>query len=284
MPGKSSYYILISLFVLFTGCEKFASERDYSEAHVYSEIAYGPHARNKLDMYLPANRTPNTPVIILLHGGFWYSGDKQETAQLASFFQSKGFAAATINYRLTDSTQTTIHPAQVTDIGMAIAFISKRTKDWGNSDQKFALVGLSAGAHLALLYSYAYNADNKVRTVVSLAGPSDFRDTRMISPLQAKALEWLLGGTPVTKPAAYAQASPQAQVKTTSVSTLLFHGKLDNVVPYQQSVDLKSKLDQNGVKSKLVLYENTGHGLITNANREAFLADCLAWLIENTKK
>jgi dipeptidyl aminopeptidase/acylaminoacyl peptidase len=269
---------LIVLLFTSSGCKKELQVEKTLKSENILNVSYGTHIYNTFDIYLPEERTNNTPVIILIHGGAWNEGDKSLFTDLTKYWRDRGYAAATINYRLTHTSENNIHPAQVNDIGKAIEFISSKASEWHLSNNKFALLGASAGAHLSLLYTYKYNTNNKVKTVISMAGPSDLTSMENASAEQVQAVIWLLGSTFLSAPLLYSQASPVAQVNANSKPTLIFHGKLDNVVPYQQSVELQNRLNKSGIDNKLVLYDDTGHEVLNLANTAAFLATCDSWL------
>ncbi|MFA6945993.1 MAG: alpha/beta hydrolase [Pedobacter sp.] len=271
---------ILFLLIVSAGCKKGEAVIVLEPLAVaeYQNVAYGSNLRHVLDMYLPAARDANTPVVLLLHGGSWYEGDKGSLTELAKHFRDKGYAAATMNYRLTNTAENNIHPAQVNDIGKAIEFISSKSAEWKISADKFALQGASAGAHLSLLYTYKFNANNKVKAVISMAGPTDLSADQSASPAQIQVLSWFLGTSIQADPALYADASPLTHVSVKAKPTLIFHGKLDIVVPYQQAELLKNKLDQYGIANKLVLYGDTGHELLNLSNKDQFLSDCENWL------
>lgn len=271
---------VLCLFILSSACKKSVdSETKVAlKAEDFVNISYGTNSRNTLDIYLPEKRDRNTAVILLVHGGSWFEGDKSAFTDLAKYWRDKGYVAATMNYRLTHTSENNIHPAQVNDIGKAIEFISSKSEEWQLSADKFALGGASAGAHLSLLYTYNYDSGNKVKTVISMAGPTDLSLIQAAGPAQVQVAQWLIGSTYQSNPSAYVQASPITYVSAKSKPTLMFHGKLDVVVPYQQSVDLKNKLDQFKIASKLVLYEDTGHEVLNLSNTASFLADLEAWI------
>lgn len=277
---KSIISGLLFIFIISASCKKAPDQPN--EAALSSQdllnVSYGTHVRNSLDIYLPERRDEKTAVILLVHGGSWLGGDKSAFTDLAKYWRDKGYAAATMNYRLTNTPENNIHPAQVNDIAKAIAFIGSKAADWKISSDKFALQGASAGGHLSLLYTYKYDTGNKVKTVISLAGPTDFTPTSGLSPVQAQIVQSLIGTSYLTNPTAYAEASPISHVTANSKPTLLFHGKLDVVVPYQQSVDLKNRLTQFSIVHKLVSYEDTGHEVINANYMASFLTECDNWL------
>ena len=276
---KSILSGIVILLILTSGCNKGVNDpvTEPLKAADHVNVSYGTNTQNTLDIYLPEARDKNTPVIIFVHGGSWFEGDKGSFTDLAKYWRDKGYAAATMNYRLTNTAENNIHPAQVNDIGMAIDFIASKAVDWQVSSDKYALQGASAGAHLSLLYTYKYNTNNKVKAVVSMAGPTDLTGTQMANPMQVQVINWLIGTTIQANPAAYAEASPIIHVSAKSRPTLMFHGKLDILVPYQQSEDLKNRLDQFGIDKKLVLYADTGHEVLNLTNTGSFLADCDNW-------
>jgi len=275
-----SIVCLSMLFLLFnSSCKKSEQKQQQTElkAEERMNVSYGPNSRNVMDLYLPAKRSSNTPVILLLHGGSWVEGDKSMFTGLAQYFRDKGYAAATMNYRLTHTAENNIHPAQVNDVAAAINFLSSKAGEYQISANTVGLLGASAGAHIALLYTYAYNTDNKVKTVIGIASPSSFTDTRNINPLTAVYVQYLIGASPADNPQAYVQASPQTHVKAGSKPTLLFHGRQDFVVPVQQSIDLKAKLDAAGVANKLIIFEDTGHETLNAANTPGALLEAENW-------
>lgn len=273
------YIILFLALTTAPGCKK--KEKEDLAVPLKSEdflnVSYGAAGRNAMDVYLPEIRGRSTPVIVLVHGGSWFEGDKSFFTDLAKYWRGRGYAAITMNYRLTHTPENNIHPAQVNDIGKALDFIAAKSEDWHISSNRFALQGASAGGHLSLLYSYRYEDKSRVKAVISMAGPTDLTMVQLGSPALADVVRWLIGKTYSADPNAYLEASPVNHVDKNSVPTLLFHGKLDVVVPYQQAEILKQKLDQKAAVSKLVLYGDTGHEVLNLNNTAGFLAECEKW-------
>lgn len=271
---------LILLILINAGCKKSdkIDNKQVFKNEDLLEIKYADHPQNSMDIYLPAKRTSSTPVILFIHGGFWFQGDKSMFTDLAKYMRDAGYVSANINYRLTHSAENNIHPAQVNDIAKALGFLKSKASDYKISSSTYALLGASSGAHLAMLYTYQDNQDNLIKTVVSMAGPTNFADTRNANPLQAQVLEWFIGSSFQSNPAAYLQASPITHLSRTSKPTLIFHGKLDVVVPPQQSIDLKAKLDKFNVPNKLIVYDNVGHEFAGIDKSPAFLAELESWL------
>lgn len=260
-------------------CKKGVEEAPPPElkAEDFLNVSYGADQRNKLDIYLPDQRDKDTPVILLVHGGSWVEGDKSSFTDLAKFWRARGYVAATMNYRLTHTSESNIHPAQVNDIKAALDLLESKSGEWYFSGSKYALQGASAGGHLSLLYAYRYDTEARVKAVVSMAGPTDLTLIQQGSPQLAEVVSWLIGKSYSVDPTAYAEASPITHVSVASTPSLLFHGKLDLLVPYQQAESLKQKLDSKNARSKLVLYPDTGHEVLNLNNTAAFLAECEKW-------
>ena len=226
-------------------------------------IAYGKDSLQKMDVYLPSNRsTDSTKVIVLIHGGGWAGGDKAEFAAAIPVLQQKlpQYAIVNINYRLANKL-TNHFPTQENDVKMALQFIVDHATEY-NISKEVVLLGASAGAHLALLQAYKYTDPVEPKAVISFFGPADMVDlyNSTNNSYYQMGLQLLIGGTPESKPAVFEQASPIHFVNKQSPPTLLLHGGKDGLVPVAQSKKLKAQLDKAGVPSELVVYGNEGHG------------------------
>jgi len=257
---------LLFTMSIFTACqrtENSAAEQKPLPAETLLNISYGKDSAQKMDIYLPANRTDsNTKILVLIHGGGWASGDKSEFATAIPILKEKlpHYAIVNLNYRLAN--QTANHfPTQENDIKLAMQYVLDKKATYHISSD-LVLLGTSAGAHLALLQAYKHTDQLKPRAVISFFGPTDMADmyNRQYNSYYQFALQLLVGGTPATKPDVFRQASPIHFVNRQSAPTLLLHGGKDGLVPPSQSKNLKEKLDKAGVPAELVIYPNEGHG------------------------
>ncbi|MFC4688007.1 alpha/beta hydrolase [Epilithonimonas pallida] len=119
------------------------------------------------DIYFPENSSQKDPAIILVHGGGWISGSKENEKFLAQELASKGYIAMAINYSLSDFAK---YPAAVEDIQDALKFLKKYHKKFGLNKKKIAIGGNSAGAQLATLVG----VKNKVQAIVNIDGIVSF--------------------------------------------------------------------------------------------------------------
>lgn len=277
MPTIKS--ILIAIYLFTTACSK-QGEQTASEAETLTDVSYGADNRHKMDIYLPADRsTGTTNTIVLIHGGGWSGGDKQDFAPTIGELKNRfpGYAILNLNYRLYSGNNNRF-PAQENDVKSAIDFVLSKTSEY-KINGKMALIGASAGAHLALLQSYKHNGSTNIKAVVSLFGPTELVSLYNNPPHPdiKSLLASVIGGTPESASSLYQESSPYNYVTAQSPPTILFHGGIDPLVPASQSVLLRDKLQSSGVTQQYVFYPNEAHGwtglnLLDTLNKiEAFL-------------
>jgi acetyl esterase/lipase len=236
-------------------------------ASTLTNVAYGTDALQKMDVFLPANRTvTSTKVMIVIHGGGWSLGDKSDMAAYVDTLKNRlpDYAFFNVNYRLTSLANSIPFPAQELDIKAVTDFINSKRAEYLISD-KFVLLGASAGAHLAMLQAYK-NASPKIKAVVDLYGPTDMADmyTNPASTLVTNtSIAFVVTGnpfgTPALFPAIYSSSSPLNYVSLESPPTIIFHGGADSLVRPTQSTRLVAALAQKGVTRQYILYPTENH-------------------------
>lgn len=269
MPTLKNFLLLFSLYI--AACSK-ETEQTANEPETLTNVAYGSENRQTMDVYLPANRgTKSTKTIVLIHGGGWTAGDKQDFAPFIAELQRRmpNYAIANLNYRLYGNFAN-YFPTQENDVKAAIAFLKDKSNEY-RIDGEMALLGASAGAHLALLQSYKHN-DGTIKAVVSLFGPTDLVNLYNTAPNAdfRLLLATITGGTPGSAATLYEQSSPINFVNDDSPPTLLLHGGADPLVPASQSVILRDKLQASGVFNQYVFYPNEGHGWVGENLNDTF--------------
>jgi len=254
-----SFMLILSVCLLFS-CKK---NETTIAAQTTLNVHYGPDSRQVMDVYLPANRTTSsTPVLILIHGGGWSSGDKSDFTQFADTLKRRlpQYAVFNITYRLAGS-GANLFPAQEQDVKQCIEYIYNNRNKYRVSD-RFALMGASAGGHLSLLQAYKYTSPVKIKAVVDLFGPTEL--TQLYNNPPSILIPLLLlnvtGTMPSLNPVIYQQSSPLNYVAAGSPPTLIIQGGMDDVVPAWQSTLLRDKLQLAGVPNVFVLYPSGGHG------------------------
>lgn len=117
-----------------------------------ADLPYGPHPRQRIDVYRPAR--PTGPVLVMVHGGGWRHGDKAMPfvvdAKLAHWAAAKGWVLVSVNYRFAPEVRPN---QQAQDLAQAMALVQREAAKWGADGDRVVLMGHSAGAHLAALVS-----------------------------------------------------------------------------------------------------------------------------------
>jgi acetyl esterase/lipase len=246
------------------------------ETVFHQNIPYAGDTLKKhlLDLYLPANATGSTPLLVWVHGGAWMLNDKYAdmgymTNTIRTILE-KGYALASIDYR---HSTTAIFPAQIQDCYQALEFLSVNAPKYKLDKNKIVLIGFSAGGHLASLLALSNNnsvpefypskkkTTFKIKAVLDFYGPSDFLSmTAMGDPnMKGDPISTLLGSTPLKRPDISKLASPCTYVDKDDPPFIIVHGEKDMDVPYQQSILLQSFLNLSNVKNELVIVKDAPH-------------------------
>lgn len=257
---------LVSFFFIYGSCSK----NEDAPATVAEQVIFNvPYATaniiQKMDVYLPEGRSSgSTKALIVIHGGGWVIGDKTEMNAHIDSMRKRlpGYAFFNLNYRLAQGGQN-LFPVPNNDIHEAVNYILSKRTDYKISD-KLALLGVSAGGHLALMEAYTNNSAGKIKAVIGGFPPTDLTEmwnNAAGTPTNTRLLlQNFIGAPQGSNPVLYTQASPINQVTASSPPTQLFHGTADTVVRYQQSIALRNKLQISGVPVQYVEYPGQNHG------------------------
>jgi len=227
--------------------------------------------KHLLDIYLPVNAKGKLPLVILVHGGGWLSNDKYADIgymkKTVAEIVSSGYALASIDYRF--STQA-VFPAQIQDCNRAVSYLYDNVEKYGFDKNRFAIMGFSAGGHLASLVGLSKNNNiaafympgtSKLfsfKAVVDFYGPAEL----ILFPgsNDAKSPEGLLiGAAPLSRPDLAKTASPVTYVDKGDPPFLIIHGEKDQLVSTKQSQLLSSWLTVVGVQNELVIVKDAPH-------------------------
>ncbi len=247
------------------------------EARVDAEVPYRAidGVTLHLDRYSPPAGGTGRPALVVVHGGAWRGGAKGAASELPTsmdhYFATRGYVVYDIDYRLAPGSR---YPAGLQDLECALGWVRRQATGDGVDPERVALLGRSAGAHLALLAAYRAARDAllpgcgppaTVRAVVSLYGPTDLR-RGYVDPLQPDlidargALRDLIGGAPDVFPDRYADATPGNWIAGPVPATLLVHGGADQIVRADDSRDLAARLRASGNRVGLIELPWSGHG------------------------
>ncbi|HPM29777.1 MAG TPA: alpha/beta hydrolase [Chryseolinea sp.] len=240
---------------------------------LHGDIAYNNDtlAKHLLDIYLPPNANGHVPLVIFIHGGGWLGNDKYADIgymkKTVAEIVSSGFALASIDYRF--ATQA-IFPSQIQDCNRAISFLVDNADKYGLDKKRIAVMGFSAGGHLASLTGLSKNNNvenffmpgtNKsftFKAVVDFYGPAElilFPGSN--DPKSPESL--LIGATPLSRPDLAKAASPVTYVDKNDPPFLIIHGEKDEIVSNKHSQLLSSWLNVVGVQNELVIVKDAPH-------------------------
>ena len=271
---KKYYWLVVVLPVFLFSCGNDPDGPISGELPAIDILddSYGPEPIQSLNVYLPAGRTSDTPLLIYIHGGAWIQGDKSEFDAFRPLAETyfPDYAYISIGYRLHGvGTMTNTFPSQENDIISALEYITSQTAAWNVSDE-IILAGASAGAHLALLHAYKHTDIGDINSVIALFPPTELVSLADFNLITQLGLTSIMGGTPVTSPDIYFQSSPVNFIDSGSTPTIFFHGTADDVVPISQSELLADRLEASGVMHEYVIYPGQGHGFDAVTYGQAF--------------
>ena len=221
-----------------------------------------------LDLYLPKDLSKKAPIVMWVHGGGWLNGSKERVKSL--FLVEKGFAIASINYRLTTQA---IWPAQIEDCRSAVRFLRKNATSYNLDGENICAWGGSAGGHLVAVLGTQDLPKNeqissKVQTVIDWFGPSDLLTMPPNTVSEKRTLEQvaksngakLLGATVRDVPKLAKEASAFWNVSSDDSHFLIMHGSEDPGVPVSQSQRLHQKQKELNASTQLHIVQGAGHG------------------------
>ncbi len=129
-----------------------SKEIKYKEDVVYKKTTT---SKLKLDVYLPkGNCKTSYPAVLLIHGGGWLTGSKENERVMAQHLALNGYVGISVSYRLGFEAP---YPAGVIDLKDAIRWMRKNAKKYQINPNKIAVLGASAGAQLAGLLAVTPN-------------------------------------------------------------------------------------------------------------------------------
>ncbi len=248
----------------------------------------------QLDLYLPETYHQPLPIVVWLHGGGWMFGSRGG-CPLADLAQ-RGYAVASVSYRLSNIASPVEFPAQLHDCKAAVRWLRHNAWRFGCDGERIGVLGVSAGAHLAALLGTTADdpelegglgetgPSSRVQAVVALFPPTDLLALEQSNPdhwgVKLIALG-LLDGRPSERPRLARSASPALHAGHDSSPFLIFHGRDDGLVPADQSERLHAALSAAGASSRLVLYDHLSHSdeALDHAELQTTMHDFLAAIL-----
>ena len=219
------------------------------------------------DVFHPDGSSGPRPAAILLHGGGWRGGSRASMHPRARRLAEQGIVAIAAEYRLTGEAR---WPAHIQDVKACLRWVRSSTDALGVHPDRIALVGFSAGAHLALLT--AGTSGNAAFGSSDVAAETVNAVAAFFPPIRIQAgAERSNGEFPASAGASLGDdlgpeearaASPIEYVTPGFPPTLLLHGTADEVVSSRTSQQFYEALTAAGVTSELRLYSGMRHEFV----------------------
>jgi acetyl esterase/lipase len=253
----------------------------FANAELQSDIEYAnvDGESLKLDANVP-DGAGSFPVVIVVHGGGWSSGDKAQGVEpLVGPLTAGEFTWFSINYRLAPAHR---WPACIDDVRTAIRWVKAHAAEYKGDPGRIAILGYSAGGHLAAFAAATAEDDTRVQAVVLFAGPTSLEDDIKLKKGLSKSLQGLFDhGKEMDDQIATVlhDASANNFLKAKFPPCLCLHGTEDKSVAYAQSENLKAQLDALQVPCEIITIAGGDHhidqwSIIDNSYRQK-MADWL---------
>lgn len=217
------------------------------------DIAYGPHVRQRLDVYLPDQPTTGAPIAVFFYGGSWTRGERSDYRFVGEALASAGVVTVVPDYRLSPAVDWT---EILRDCAAASAWAAAHAPSLGASADRLHLVGHSAGGYNAAMLALDPRwlglhglQPSGLAGWAGIAGAYNFLPIR--DPATQRAFNW---------PATPTDSQPMAHANGAAPPTLLVAAREDDTVdPVRNTVALARELKQAGTPVELLLLEGVSH-------------------------
>ena len=260
--ARAVWWMVWAVVVVVGGCGAPDSRRDVSYDPRHGEAGL-------MDVYMPDGAGPH-PGVMLIHGGGWRAGSRSAYTDAAKRLARSGYVAATIEYRLVGEGGG--YPGTVQDCVSALAHFRANAPAYGLDPRRVAVMGYSAGGHLAGLLGVAATAPEHVPDCA--AGATDPPNAVIVgagaTDLRGRDHSWVrdfLGGTEAERPAQYASASPITHVGPNKPPFLFVGGSADWFVDIDDNgYVMQRALSAAGNDARVL--QVTGGGHLLNATTD----------------
>ncbi|RYF97371.1 MAG: alpha/beta hydrolase [Chitinophagaceae bacterium] len=267
-------------------------------------VSYGPDIRQRYDVWFPDVYYSTTPIVLLVHGGAFVAGSKDDFTPFARTFRSLGFVAVNIGYRLVDTTgmfgtarrhhrsKVSIRD-QVQDLDSAIRHFQGSANGWSSATRQMFLAGHSAGGTLALLCSYNTTSRHDIRACANWAGGTDLsvpddRIAAMLSSYMQELLFRAVGALPaVSNNYIYREVSPYWVISSNprDIPVISIYPEFNQVFHYPgeseiglfQTRQMHRLLKARQIKEALIVYKGSNHSFTGPGTREKVIAETAAF-------
>jgi acetyl esterase/lipase len=252
--------MLLFTTIVFCLSAIWADSKD-ADVEIREKIVYSKAGDRELllDAFVP-KREGDLPAVLVVHGGAWRSGNRQQLRTYAKELAKRGIVCFAIDYRLAPEHK---FPAQIEDCREAVKWIRANATEYKVDTERLGAIGYSAGGHLACLLATTGekpnekngNVDTRIKAAAAGGAPTDFRSF----PDNGKWAEYWMGGDLMSCPDLFREASATAFVDKEDAPVFFFNGTVDKVVPMAWSQSCFDALKSSGVKTEMHTIEGAGH-------------------------
>jgi acetyl esterase/lipase len=224
----------------------------------------------KMYIFSPAHHRADsqTPAIVCIHGGGWAGGSPQLFFPHARYFAARGMVAFSIAYRLTSRDGVTPGDC-IEDCKSAIRYIRKNAGRLGIDTSRIAILGDSAGGHLAAclgVMDSVFDAPGEDPRISALGNALilynpviDLNSDNLLRIVPDRPLKGFPG---LSREEIGKRVSPIHYVKPGQPPAIILHGLDDTNVAPDQSRRFAAALLQAGNKCDLRLFPKTNHAFV----------------------
>jgi acetyl esterase/lipase len=232
-----------------------------------------------MDTYMP-NGTGPFPVIIYIHGGGWVEGNRTDFSNIAELYAKRGIAGFSISYTLAAGNQSS-WSQNIEDVISALTYIRENAELYHVDTNRIAVMGSSAGAHLASLVGTLTGTESfltnrtltaplhsQICLVISYDGVQDLEfigqnSTENLNLLNNIVASQFGGVTYSQNTTLWKEASPLSYISATDPTFVFVHGTEDRIVPIQVAQSFDAKLQAAGVQTRFIQIDGD-HDILTN--------------------
>ena len=253
----------------------------YTEIKEYFNLPYATdHFRQKLDIFRPADNA-HAPLIILIHGGGWFRGERAWTYQDAIFLAQTGYAVACIGYRLVPdypdwSTKNSSEMWQNMkwDLMTALQYLVDNASTYGIDASKAIVMGSSAGGHLSLALKgraavwVQQGVVSRAPEIVGVVAHSPVSDLTKFTTPYSEALKINVAPEDI---------DPIKMGPSQFEGALIVHGDNDTSVPISHSMGFIDVMVGHGIDAKLAILPGAEHSFFYELGLDACLSPYGYW-------
>ncbi len=282
---KQPLVLAITLATAFA-CGTVAAEQMRSSG-IEPDVVYGHKDGLALtmDVYHPESAANGTAILFMVSGG-WYShwAPPEQAKPLFQPYLDKGYTMMAIRH---GSSPRYSIPEAVSDVRRAVRFVRKNAERFGVDPDRLGVLGMSAGGHLALMLGTTGNdgeadarddlgrVSSRVAAVVALVPPTDLRVAVWEAPESLPAYRSFPALNLPLKEAG--KSSPLVHVTEDDAPSLVIMGGKDDLVPAKHGRWIDEAFSKKGVKHKLIVFPDAGHGLQGDKNRATVVREAIGW-------